>query len=86
MPKIFALADVIEFRRDNAETSGRYARMTDAELNLEGMKQARRELLHDANQAALDASNASIRMNRLLDGAQAMKRRIEAAELEVASG
>lgn len=84
MTKLFALADVLEFRQDAAETSGRYAKMSDAQLDLEAMKVARAEILSDANQAALDASQASIRMHRLLDRAQVLKGQIEVAELLLA--
>lgn len=84
MAKLFALADVLEFRKDNAETSGRYARMTDAELDLEALKAARTEILADANQAAIDMSNSQQRMNHLLDRGQALKRQIEVAELLLA--
>jgi hypothetical protein len=81
MPKIFPLADVLSFRRQNAETSGKYARMSDAELDLEALKQARREVLDDANAAAIDMSQAQQRMDRCLARAKALKGQIEVAEL-----
>jgi len=45
MAKIFPLADVLEFRRQNAETSGRYALMSDADLIVEHLRRARAECL-----------------------------------------
>jgi prophage tail gpP-like protein len=79
--KLFPLGQVLEFRRESAETSGRYARMSDAELNLEALKQARREVLADANDAALDMSQAQQRMDRSLTRAQALKDQIDVATL-----
>lgn len=79
--KLFPLADVLRFRRDNAETSGRYARMSDADLDLEALKQARREVLDDANQAAIDMSQAQQRMDRCLARAKELKEQIEVAHL-----
>jgi hypothetical protein len=84
VPKLFPLADVLQFRRESADTSGRYARMSDAELDLEAMKQARREVLADANQAALDLSLVQQRMDRCLDRAETLRRNIEAAEVLLA--
>jgi len=81
MPRIFPLADVLLFRRENAEISGKYARMSDADLDLEALKQARREVLDDANQAAIDMSQAQQRMDRCLTRAQKLKEQIEVAEL-----
>jgi hypothetical protein len=77
----FPLADVLEFRKESAETSGRYARMSDAQLDLEALKRARVEVLDEANQAAIDMSNSQMRMNRLLDRGQVLKGQIEVAEL-----
>lgn len=79
--RIFSLGDVLQFRRQSAETSGRYARMSDADLDLEALKQARREVLHDANQAAIEMSQAQQRMDRCLTRAEQLKRQIEVAEL-----
>lgn len=81
MPSLFPLGRVLEFRRESAETSGRYARMSDAELDLEALKQARREVLADANDAALDMSQAQQRMDRALTRAQALKDQIDVAAL-----
>lgn len=81
---MFRLAEVLEFRRESAETSGRFAQMSDAQLDLEHLKQCRAEILSDANQAALDASQASIKMHRLLDRAHVLKGQIEVAELLLA--
>lgn len=81
MPKIFPLADVLEFRRESAETSGRYKRMSDAELDLEALKQARREVLEDANTAAIDMSQAQQRMDRCLTRAEVLKGQIDVASL-----
>lgn len=78
--RIFPLAKVLEFRRDNAETSGRYRAMSDAELDYEALKRARTEVLADANQAAIDMSQAQQKMDRLLNRAEQLKRQIEAAE------
>lgn len=78
---LFRLADVLQFRRENAETSGRYARMSDAELDLEALKQARREVLADANDAALAMSQAQQRMDRCLTRAEQLKKQIDVAEL-----
>lgn len=79
VPRIFPLADVLSFRRESAETSGRYARMSDAELDLEALKQSRREVLDDANTAAIEMSQAQQRMDRCLSRALALKGQIEAA-------
>lgn len=81
MPRIFPLADVLLFRTENAETSGRYARMSDADLDLEALKQARREVLVDANDAALAMSQAQQRMDRCLTRAQELKGQITVAEV-----
>lgn len=84
MPKIFPLADVLEFRRESAETSGLYRRMSDAELDLEALKRARAEVFADAQQAAIEMSGAQQRMDRHLLRAEALKRQIEAAEVLLA--
>lgn len=81
MPRIFALADVIDFRRESAESSGRYKRMSDADLDLEALKQARREVVADANQAALDMSQAQQRMDRCLARAEELRQQIRVATL-----
>jgi hypothetical protein len=82
--KLFPLADVLEFRRESAETSGRYARMSDAELDLQALKVARSEVLDSANTAAIDMSQAQQRMDRCLARAEVLKRQIEAAEVLLA--
>jgi len=79
MPKIFPLADVLEFRRESAETSGRYAAMSDAGLDLEALKRARTEVVDDANTAAIEMSLAQQRMNRCLERAEELREQIEAA-------
>jgi hypothetical protein len=76
--KIFPLADVLQFRRESAETSGRFAAMNDRQLQIEAMKRARVELIDDANTAAIEMSNGQQRMNRCLERAQALKEKIEA--------
>jgi sulfur transfer complex TusBCD TusB component (DsrH family) len=76
--KIFPLADVLQFRRESAETSGRYAAMSDAQLMIEAMKRARVELIDDASISAIEMSEAQQRMNRSLERAQALKEEIEA--------
>jgi hypothetical protein len=76
--KIFPLADVLSFRRESAETSGRYAAMSDAQLTIEAMKRARVELIDDASISAIEMSEAQQRMNRSLERAQALKEEIEA--------
>jgi hypothetical protein len=77
----FHLADILQFRRENAETSGRYKRMSDAELDLEALKRARAEVLDDANTAAIEMSQAQQRMDRCLARAQALKEQIDVASL-----
>jgi prophage tail gpP-like protein len=79
--RLFHLADVLQFRRENAETSGRYKRMSDAELDLEALKRARVEVLDDANTAAIEMSQAQQRMDRCLARAQALKEQIDVASL-----
>jgi prophage tail gpP-like protein len=79
--RLFHLADVLQFRRENAETSGRYKRMSDAELDLEALKRARVEVLDDANTAAIEMSQAQQRMDRCLARAQKLKEQIEVAHL-----
>ena len=81
MAPIFPLAKVLSFRRESAETSSRYARMSDAELDLRALKQARREVLADANDAALAMSQAQQRMDRCLARAEVLRGQIEVAEL-----
>jgi hypothetical protein len=76
---MFTITDVMRFRRQNAETSARYERMSDAELDLEALKRARAEVVADAEQAAIDAQAATQRMNRLLDRKAELTRQIEAA-------
>lgn len=78
---IFPLADVLEFRRESAEISGRYARMSDAELDLEALKRARAEVLEDANQAAIEMSQAQQRMDRCLARAEKLREQIRVAEI-----
>lgn len=84
MPKLFPLADVLQFRRESAEASGRFARMSDAELDLEALKRARVEVLDDANTSALEMSLAQQRMDRCLERAEALREQIEAAEVLLA--
>ena len=79
--KLFPLATVLEFRRESAETSGRYKRMSDAELDLEALKRAREELLDAASAAAIDMSQAQQRMDRCLSRAQQLKDQIDVAQL-----
>lgn len=79
--KLFPLATVLEFRRESAETSGMYKRMSDAELDMEALKRARVEVLADANQAAIEMSLAQQRMDRHLSRAEALKKQIDVAEL-----
>lgn len=76
----FPLADVIQFRRESAETSGKYRRMSDAELDLEALKRARVEVLHDANTSAMEMSLAQQRMDRCLERAEELRVQIQAAE------
>jgi hypothetical protein len=78
-PQIFPLADVLEFRRESAETSGKYAAMSDAELDLAALQRARVEVLADANTSALEMSLAQQRMDRCLERAEALREQIEAA-------
>jgi hypothetical protein len=79
MAKIFHLADVLEFRRQSAEISGRYAAMSDAALDLEAMKRARVEVIDEANTAAIEMSLAQQRMDRCLERAEALREQIETA-------
>ena len=79
--KLFPLADVLSFRRESAETSGRYKHMSDADLALEALKQARREVLDAANTAAIEMSQAQQRMDRCLLRAEQLKKQIGVAEL-----
>jgi hypothetical protein len=79
--KLFPLADVLSFRRQNAETSGRYAAMSDADLNLEALKRARVEVFADAQQAAIDMQAAKDRMDRLLARHAALAAQVKAAEI-----
>jgi len=81
MPKIFPIADVIEFRRESAETSGRYAAMSDAQLDLEALKRARVEVIDDANTSAIEMSIAQQRMDRCLMRAEELREQIEAATI-----
>jgi hypothetical protein len=82
----FGLADVLGFRRENAEISGSYRAMSDAELDLEALKRARIEVLADANQAAIEMSLAQQRMDRCLNRAEALRRQIEVAEILLVAG
>jgi hypothetical protein len=79
--KLFPLCDVIEFRRESAETSGKYAAMSDAELDLEALKRARVECFSDAQQAAIEMQAAKQRMDRHLARCESLKRQIEAAQV-----
>lgn len=81
MPRIFPLVDILAFRRDNAEISGRYARMSDAELDLEALKRAKVEVFADAQQAAIEMQAAKERMDRCLARHAALRVQIEAAEV-----
>jgi hypothetical protein len=81
MPKIFPLADVLEFRRESAETSGLYKQMSDAELDLEALKRARVEVFADAQQEAINMQAAKDRMDRHLVRHAALRVQIEAAEI-----
>lgn len=81
MPKIFPLATVLEFRDENAETSGRYAAMSDAELDLEALKRTKVEVFADAQQAAIEMQAAKDRMDRHLARHAALRVQIEAAEI-----
>lgn len=78
---MFALADVLDFRSENAERSGTYARMSDAELDLQAMKVTRDEVLDLANQAAIDMSQAQQRMDRHLKRAELLAGQIEVADI-----
>jgi len=79
--KLFPLADVLSFRRESAETSGRYAQMSDAELNLEALKRAKVEVFADAQQAAIDMQAAKDRMDRHLARHAALVGQIKVAEI-----
>ena len=79
--KIFPLADVLLFRRENAETSGRYAAMSDAELDLEALKRAKVEVFEDAQQAAIDMQAAKDRMDRHLARHAVLVSQIKVAEI-----
>jgi hypothetical protein len=83
MRSIFPLADVLQFRRESAETSGRYAAMSDAELDLEALKRARTEVLGDADIAAIEMSQAQQRMDRCLERAEALREQIETATFQL---
>lgn len=79
--KLFPLATVLSFRRESAETSGRYAAMSDAELDLEALKRAKVEVFSDAQQAAIEMQAAKDRMDRHLARHAALRVQIEAAEI-----
>lgn len=81
MPRIFPLADVLRFRKESAETSGKYAAMSDADLDLEALKRARVEVFADAQQAAIDMQTAKDRMDRLLARHAALASQIKVAEI-----
>ena len=81
MARIFPLADVLSFRRESAETSGRYKRMSDAELDLEALKRARVEVFADVQQAAIDMQAAKERMDRLLARHASLTAQVKAAEI-----
>jgi hypothetical protein len=85
MPKIFPLADVLAFRRESAETSGRYKAMSDAELDLEALKRASTEVFSDAQEAAIEMQEATQRMNRLLDRKAVLDGQIKVATLLLAA-
>jgi hypothetical protein len=75
--KLFPLADVLQFRRESAETSGRFAAMNDRQLGVEALKRARTEVLDDAHTAAQEMSQAQQRMDRCLERAEALREQIE---------
>jgi hypothetical protein len=79
MPRLHPLADVLQFRRESAETSGRYRQMSDAELDYEALKRAKDEVFADAQQAAIEMQQAQQRMNRHLDRYAELKGQIEIA-------
>ena len=79
--RIFPLADVLAFRREAAETSGRYRAMSDAAIDLAALKRMKAEVFADAQQAAIDMQSAKDRMDRLLSRHAELRRQIEVAEL-----
>lgn len=79
--KLFPLSTVLAFRREAAETSGRYAAMSDADLDLEALKRAKVEVFADAQQAAIDMQAAKERMDRCLARHAALRAQIEAAHV-----
>jgi hypothetical protein len=81
MPNIFPIADVIAFRRESAETSGHYAAMSDAQLDLAALNRARIEVFADAQQAAIEMQAAKDRMDRHLARHAGLRAQIEAAEI-----
>lgn len=76
---MFPLSNVLEFRKENAETSGRYAVMSDAAKDAIYLRLATKEAYDDM----IIATEEMIRVQRSMDRAQARYTRLH-GQLQVA--